>query len=131
MKKYKLIIFDFYKTLFNPETGELFDGIKEILTYRCARIPLILITYGGKQRKKQIKKVNIEKYFEKIIFCTKKNQETYRKILADYNASPDESIIVGDNEKEEIKIGKKLGTEIIKVNSANEKPSDTLKRRLK
>lgn len=131
MKKYKLIIFDFYKTLFNPETGELFSGIKKILASICLKIPSVLITFRGEERKKQIKKLNIEKYFQKIIYCSIKNKETYIKVLTEYNASPEESIIVGDNEEEEIKIGKNLGTEIIKVNPEKENPSDTLKRRLK
>lgn len=131
MKKYKLIIFDFYKTLFNPETGKLFDGIKEILIYLSPKIPLFLITVGNKERKNQIKKLNIDIYFKKIIYCKKKNEKIFNKLLVKNNVSPKESIIVGDNEEEEIKIAKNLGIEIIKINYKKENPYESIKRGLK
>lgn len=126
--KQKLIIFDFYRTIYNPETEGLFSGTDKILKKLAEKNILILITTGGKKRKKQIKKLKIEKFFSNIIVTKKKSIQIFKKAIKKSEIKPNEVIIIGDQEKEEIQIGKFLETKTIKVNPEKEDPAKTIKK---
>lgn len=127
----KLIIFDYYRTLYNPETGRLFSGIKRLLykLFLNSENTLILITTFNLKRKKQIKSLNLNKYFKEIILCKQKELIIYKDIMNKYPSNA--VVVIGDREEEEIKIGKKLNVKTIHVNPNFENPYSTIKKQLK
>jgi len=64
-----------------------------------------LISRAEPGRKNKIEKLNIKRYFKKIIFVAEKSQKIFKKITGNEK----EIIVVGDSIKDEIRIGNQLG----------------------
>jgi FMN phosphatase YigB (HAD superfamily) len=122
----KDIIFDFYKTLYNPEDKSLYRGITTLLKKLSKRYKLILVSTGEVNRRKKIQKLGIDKYFKEVIVCEQKTFNDYAKIIS----SPTRTLIIGDCIEEEIKIGKKIKCNTLLINSKKENPTKTIKRYL-
>jgi FMN phosphatase YigB (HAD superfamily) len=121
----KTIIFDFYNTLFNPQTGRLFDGTTGMLRLLNKQYKLVLITSGGKYRYQLINKLSLFPDFSQIIICKIKKADVYAGFISS------NSVVIGDRIEEEIKIGKYLGAKTLLVNPDSENPITTIKRFLK
>ena len=57
------IIFDYNRTLFNPETGRLYGGVYELLEKLYQEFSLFLFSYDEFGRDKFMKDSKIEKFF--------------------------------------------------------------------
>ena len=119
----QVIIFDFYKTIFDPITQKLYWGVRLLLKKLSRNNNLVLITTGDRKRKEQIENLNISIYFDEIIVCARKSESVYNKY-----PNP---IIVGDRDDEEIHFAKLLGFRFIKIDAEITKPYKLLKIRLK
>lgn len=84
---------------------------------------LILITTCSKNRRKKIKELELIEIFKKIVICTSKSQKIFKQIAQEAK----EITIIGDNETEEVYIGKQLGIPVIKANPKIENPTETIK----
>lgn len=118
----EVIIFDFYKTIFNPQTNRMYWGMKALLINLSVNNRLILITTGTSIREKQVQGTEIRRYFDRVIVCTKKTPRIYKQF--DAQMKP---IVVGDRIEEEITIGKKLGYRTIQVMASMKNPYYFLK----
>lgn len=85
-------------------------------------------------QKRKVDALDIEKYFDLIIFTDvlgehfwKPSVEPYNLILNHFNCKPEESIYIGDDPYKDFKAPKKLGMKSIQVN--NEKELDYWKKR--
>jgi len=105
----KIIIFDFYKTLFSPETQELYIGVDELIQKLSGDYSLILVSTGDKERLNVINQFKTFSVFQEIFICRKKSKKLFRSIQKKYCASSINIIVVGDRENEEIMIGNQLG----------------------
>lgn len=114
----KMIIFDFNKTLYDPEKGKLIDGCSEILKALGSKYILALISLEKKGRKKIANKL-ISSFFNEIIFSTNKKIAHYKQILDKYGINKKDCFIVGDTLEDEITIGKKIGCITIHLNPKN------------
>lgn len=115
----QIIIFDFYKTIFDPITQKLYWGVRLLLKKLTRNNDLVLITTGDRKRKEQIENLNISIYFDEIIVCARKSESVYNKY-----PNP---IIVGDRDDEEIYFAKLLGFRYIKIETETNKPYKFLK----
>jgi FMN phosphatase YigB (HAD superfamily) len=107
------IIFDFNRTLYNPDQGMLIPGAELVLQELTRRkFKLCLISYGTKEKRKLIHNLGIEKYFDRIIVTPKKSIEDFKQCFG-----KEAGIVVGDRVKEEICIGNMLGAKTIWVQS--------------
>jgi pyrophosphatase PpaX len=101
----KLEKFDYLKF------DKLINGARQILKKSSERFSLHLVTERNRPEnlEKQLKKLNIKKYFKKIICKTIFSQKngTKLKLLKQLNF-PLDTLIVGDTEKD-ILVGEKLG----------------------
>jgi FMN phosphatase YigB (HAD superfamily) len=105
----KVIIIDFMRTIYNPDTDSLFDGVLELLKKLYEEYELYLISRDEGQRQDIVKKLDVVHYFQKILFVKEKNLETFKTITENYH----EVYIVGDYAKDEIDIGNELGAKTI------------------
>lgn len=102
------IIFDWKRTLYNPDNGTLIDGSVEILDFLQSRnIPLFLIGKGGKDMYLEAKKLKVEKYFKSIVFEEGSKEET---LFKPYISSDDpiSTFFIGDRIRSELRVGKAL-----------------------
>jgi FMN phosphatase YigB (HAD superfamily) len=121
----KQILFDFYRTLYDPKTEGLYSGVKKLLKILDENYDLFLISTGNDQRRNLIKKLEIDQYFIKVIICTEKKLDIFSQIL---NKN---TLIIGDRYEEEIIIGKKLNAKIIQVFPEIENPVLKIRKELK
>lgn len=100
----ELIMFDFNRTLYNPDKKELIKGAKSVLEkYFKAEIRMILISRLEKDRQCIVREMGIEKYFDEIVFVKEKNEKLFKTFLEKYN--PQKVYVVGDYLYEEIRYG--------------------------
>jgi len=108
-----LIIFDFNRTLYEPENKATFRGVREFLDDYSKVYTLALIGKGDEKRKFLIEKLDIEKYFMNLILTEEKEACDFLKCLKELNYSKEKTWSVGDRIKKEILISNKLGLKTI------------------
>ncbi len=112
----KTIIFDWKRTLYDPDTKLLIDGAKEVLEALAKRdIPLVLIGKGGADMDEALDSLGVRKYFTEVHFVDAKSDELFEKYVP--TDHPESTIVVGDRAQGEIAIGKRLGAKAIWVKS--------------
>lgn len=119
------IIFDWKRTLYDPDNDVLIKGTIDLLTYlKNNKIRLILIGKGGPEMHDAVSRLNVKDYFSEIIFQEgKKSKEQFLQFI-DPSQSKN-TIFIGDRVKSELLLGNQLGATTIWVQSgkfANELP---------
>jgi len=138
--KKKGIIFDFNRTLFNPEKNELEIGAEKLLhsLYKKNIVLTLISSTLSVDREKLIYSLTISKLFKKIIVTSeKKNEKHFSELISIINADNNNIYVVGDRIKSEIQIGNKLNLQTIWLKKGkfstilpekeNEKPIYTIK----
>jgi len=104
-----LVIFDFNRTLFDPDTGRLLPSAREVLeTLGKNGVILGLISYGDDNRRQFITDLDLDKFFSTIIITNQKTAENFQTIIDRCPQPPSKTFIVGDRVKREITIGNSL-----------------------
>ncbi len=104
----KIIIFDFLRTLFDPETDRLVPGALEVLVGAAkAGFTLYLVSQReGGERKKRIDSLRIGAYFDRMLFCDEKTSEQFEEFLESIGeVDRKKSFVIGDRVKGEIVCG--------------------------
>ena len=99
------IIFDYNRTIFDPDTDTLYPGALELLQRLSARHELVLVSRNEPARKKRIEELTITNYFQKIVFVNEKSKQLFEEITGNEK----KVMVVGDSIHDEIKIGNQLG----------------------
>ena len=123
------IIFDWKRTLYNPDTKTLIEGTLELLNFlQTENIPLVLIGKGGDDMHTAVEKLGVKKYFSEVLFVQEKNDpELFAKHVLAYNS--DHTFVIGDRVKSEVELGNKIGATTIWVKQgkfAAEEPENEL-----
>ena len=112
----KLIIFDWGRTLYKPETEKLFPDTVEVLESLSNKYTLAIVALATageekiRERLKIIKENNLGQYFSSILFDIKDKDSMYVKTLKDLEVKPENVVIVDDRTIRGIKWGNKNGT---------------------
>ena len=128
------IIFDWKRTLYDPENGVLLEGAEEILEKH--KIPLILVGKGGTEMYDEVKRLGIAHHFKHIVFQEGAKEDTlFKPFIPESNSSS--VLFIGDRIRSELAVGKRLGATTIWVRqgkfadempaSAGENPDYTVK----
>lgn len=99
------IIFDYNRTIFDPETDKLFPGVLDLLRELSKKNELFLVSRNEPERKKRLKELDIGGFFRRVLFVGEKSMDVFREIAGDAR----DVIVVGDSIGDEIKIGNQLG----------------------
>ena len=105
------IIFDYNRTLYDPETDALSHGALELLKYSSKGNELFLISRAEPGRSERLERSKIRKYFKRLAFVDVKTPELFLE-LSDEDK---DAIVIGDRVREEIRIGNRLGMKTIWV----------------
>ena len=76
------IVFDLMYTLYNPNTGKLYDGAAEALEGLSKQFELYLVSIGSDERRQQVRDLGIEKYFTGIHPVSTKRSDVFRGVVA-------------------------------------------------
>ncbi len=102
----KKIIFDFNRTLYQPELGQLVPKTKIVLAQLIQRgYSLVLVARAAPGRKNLIKRLGITPFFSKIITTTNKSQALFKRLA---KGELQFCTVVGDRVRKEIAIGNDL-----------------------
>lgn len=99
------IIFDFNRTLFNPETGSLYPGALPLLRALATRHTLFLMSKRESGREHLLEELGIESCFKKALFVEQKTKEDLSSLVD----GAKNTLVVGDRIKREITLGNQLG----------------------
>jgi FMN phosphatase YigB (HAD superfamily) len=99
------ILIDYNRTLYNPETNTLYEGVQETLKALSKDNELILISRNEPNRERRLQELGIEEYFTKIAFVAEKNSTLFNELLV----GEKKALVIGDRIREEISIGNELG----------------------
>ncbi len=128
----KIIIFDFNRTMYDPEKECLMSGAKFVLRTLLRRgFVLHLVSRAGQSRKKLIQELGIAQYFSRVVVAKEKNKKEFARLVASKTILRNRSFVVGDRVRKEIKIGNSIGVQTIWLKSgkfANEKPRKKIER---
>ena len=124
----KVIVFDFCRTLYNPETESLVPHAKFVLTsLRKRGFILCLVTRARARRSNLIHKFGLRKFFRHVVVSPEKREADFERIFYNHELSRPNSFVVGDRVKQEIFYGNRLGLQTIWLRHgkfANELPED-------
>jgi FMN phosphatase YigB (HAD superfamily) len=102
--KNKLIVFDFNRTLYDPDKNESIVGAVAILEkYFKSNVEMVLISRLEYGRRDFVEKMGWNKYFSDILFVKEKSEELFKSLLNKYNNH--KIYVVGDYLYEEIRYG--------------------------
>lgn len=122
----KTIIFDWKRTLYDPDQQTLISGAIELLEYlKTHNVQMVLIGKGAQEMNDEVNKLGVRKYFKKVIFAkgVKDPNVFAQEITKD---DPKKTIFIGDRVRSELEIGNKLGATTIWVKQgkfADEEPA--------
>jgi FMN phosphatase YigB (HAD superfamily) len=108
-----LIIIDFNRTLFDPETNSLFLGVIEFLQLYSKNYALALIGKGDDKRANLIEELGIKKYFKYFSLIEEKKESDFLECLKVMNFSAKDTWSIGDRVKKEIQLSNKAGIKTI------------------
>lgn len=118
MNEIKLVIFDFNKTLYDPSTQSLKLGANKLLhELNKLNYQLVLLSTDSSDRKELIDSLGITSYFSHIEYVNQKTESDIKQIMKKFDASANNTLIIGDNPAEELLIGIKLNIKVIAVAS--------------
>lgn len=106
----KLIIFDFLRTIYDPDRREFIeDAIKVVKTLR-KRNKVVLYTSreGDKNRDDVLGDNKIYDYFDKVYLVESKKAEDFEKIALELEFDKNQTFVVGDRIQGEIFLGNKI-----------------------
>ena len=110
----KLVIFDWKRTLFHPQSMELADGAKELFQYLESK-DIRMVIFGkdqGGDMQSMVDKFDIRHFFHEIKFITdQKSAEMFRDLAKDFDI--DQVWVVGDRIKGEINKGNEIGAQTV------------------
>jgi len=127
----KIIIWDFNRTIYDPDINQLVCGAKDLLktTYKSGYVNIL---YSKNKRNdttvsQRIRQFGINKYFTDIVVRKEKNIKDVYRIINKYNTDMHCSFLISDRARTDIKMGNLLGLKTIWLRAgkfANELPRD-------
>jgi len=104
----KAIIFDFSRTLYNPETKGLYDNALQCLENLSKEYTLFLVVKGEDDRRQQIHSLDIERFFKFISIKKEKSVDQFNE-CQNMLDSDTKWFAIGDRTRKEIKFGNECG----------------------
>ena len=114
----KIIIFDFTRTIYDPDNDRIIPGTKFVLRTLLRRgFTLYLVSSAGRSRKKWIANL-IGEYFSGLVVKQEKTRKDFERLVMRKKVDRNMSFVIGDRRDIEINIGNSLGVQTIWINTA-------------
>lgn len=120
-----IVIFDWKRTLYDPDTQTLLPGVQHLLSMLHAQqIKTILVGKGSDEMYAEVDRLGVKNYFSAVIFQPeKKNLNIIKKYFPE-----EELVVIGDRVRSEIALGNEMGAKTIWIKAgkfAYEDPIDS------
>ncbi len=99
------ILFDYNRTLYNPDIDALYDGVRDLLATLSVSHTLYLMSRFEPNRSGRLDELGIRDYFSDVAFVADKTIDAMRTLLGETT----EAVVIGDCVFDEIRIGNELG----------------------
>lgn len=101
------IIFDWKRTLYDPDTQSLMTGAIDLLSYlQKKKLSLVLIGKGGEEMYQEVDRLKVKEYFSQVVFKEGvKDPSLYQEFMT---TDPQETVFIGDRVRSELSVGNKL-----------------------
>jgi FMN phosphatase YigB (HAD superfamily) len=110
----KTIIFDFNRTLYDPDNADLVDGAEAVLADLYAGdTALCLVSRNEAARASILDRLGIRRFFSEIVFVDQKTADVFQDLAQRIGSDPRATYVVGDYLHEEIRCGNQLGFKTI------------------
>lgn len=116
-KFYKVIIWDWLYTLYNPDTAVLYQWVEELFRSIPPEVTHYLISFAKHPdlRLKKIQSSAIASYFKKVVIDTEDKTQAFTNLLHSENLKPEEVLVIGDNPSHEGQAAEAVGFDYIHV----------------
>lgn len=109
------VIFDWKRTLYDPDEKQLIDGAIELLTFlKSKNLFLAVVGKGNADMYDEVDRLGVASYFNHIAFREGAKDADLFQNLVDA-AGPSNTIFIGDRIRSELEIGNELGAYTIWV----------------
>jgi len=108
-----LIILDFNRTLYDPDSSKLLDGALDFLKDYSKAYSLALIGKGDEKRASLIDELDIKKYFEYMKLKEEKEIADFMECLCKFQFNNQNVWSIGDRVKKEIRLSNQAGIKTI------------------
>lgn len=116
--KHQVIIFDFNRTLYDPDARTLVPGARDVLdAARDRGYILVLLAQAAPSRRALITELGLANYFAQIELVGHKSIELILAITDRHDADPATSFVIGDRTTGEIRLGQAAGWRTIWLQS--------------
>ena len=105
----KAVIFDYNRTLFDPDKDALYPEVIEVLGGLKKTVLMALIAKGDANRMEKIRNLGLLKYFKLVIINQEKSVADFEKCVKELGLPAKDIFVVGDRVNEEIRCGKSIG----------------------
>ncbi len=105
----KAIIFDFTRTLYDPNLNKLEEGALDVLRVLHKKIPLAIYAKDKTGRTSELDELGIKGFFDAILVVKEKSGSDIKSLAEKMNVKPHEVLLIGDRVKAEIRAGKEAG----------------------
>lgn len=110
----KIIIFDFNRTLFDPEKQSLIPGVVPTLeALKELGFKMHLISMAAESRSELIKNLGLNQFFHSITLCQNKTLKLFNDIISAEPVTKENSFVIGDRVAKEIRLGNELNLNTI------------------
>ncbi|MBI5457227.1 HAD hydrolase-like protein [Candidatus Kaiserbacteria bacterium] len=108
------VIFDFNRTIYDPETGGMLSGARAVLdTLRARAVPLYLVSKADESRPQLLEELGVKDFFTESFFVERKDPTLFFEILRRADVHPKQMYVVGDHLHKEIRCGNQCGMRTI------------------
>ena len=111
------LIFDWGRTIHDPERDILFEGVTELIPEFAAKYTLALVSLAKSEtpegRRKSIEESGIAQYFDHILVGADDKNEMYEKLLTELAVNPQEIALIDDRTVRGIAWGNRKGATTI------------------
>jgi ribonucleotide monophosphatase NagD (HAD superfamily) len=119
------IVFDWKRTLYNPDDKTLIDGGLDLLELlKKSKIPLVLIGKGNSDMYLEVERLGVKDFFQDVIFH--EGEKDSNLFMTYLSIDTKETLFIGDRVRSELEIGNKLGTTTIWVRQGKFAKEDPL-----
>lgn len=111
----KTLIFDWKRTLYDPETKSLINGAVDILTFlREKGIYLAVVGKGDTDMYEEVERLGVKDYFSHVAFREgTKDTDLFEEVVN--REGSDQTVFIGDRVRSELEVGNLLGCRTIWV----------------
>src|SRR3989344_8916037 len=108
------VIFDFNRTIYDPDTKAMLPGVRQLLSeLRERSVPLYLVSKADESRPQVLKELGVGDFFMDSFFVERKDPALFFEILNRAYVHPKQMYVVGDHLHKEIRCGNQCGMRTI------------------